>query len=68
MIVYRARAFFGLGFLVLGAIALSRVATARAPPGNKIIGCALGVAMIALGIYRIVQYVRWKSISDKRRS
>ena len=57
---YRARALFGVGFLALGAIALYRVAIAPAPPANKTIGAALGVAMVALGVFRIVQYVRWK--------
>jgi hypothetical protein len=57
---YATRAMFGVGFLVLGGIALYRVVIAPAPPGNKIIGSALGLAMIALGIFRITQYLRWK--------
>jgi hypothetical protein len=57
---YTARGFFGAGFLVLGALALYKVAVAAAPPGNKIMGGALGVAMILLGIYRIRQYLLWR--------
>ncbi len=60
---YLTRALFGVGFLVLGGIALYRVAIAPAPPGNKIIGSALGIAMIALGAFRIGQYFRWKRAS-----
>ena len=58
-VTYTARALFGVGFLVLGAIALYRVA-APGPSGNKIIGGVLGIAMVALGVFRIMQYVRWK--------
>ena len=57
---FQARALFGVGFFALGAVALYRVVVAAAPAGNKVIGAALGVAMIALGVFRIVQYLRWK--------
>jgi tellurite resistance protein TehA-like permease len=59
-ITYASRATFGLGFIVLGAIALYHVLTAAAPLNSKLIGAALGTVMIGLGIYRIVQYVRWR--------
>jgi hypothetical protein len=59
-IVYRYRAAFGLGFLVLGAVTLYRVAVIAAPPSNKILGASLAVAMIALGVARLVQYARYK--------
>ena len=60
-ITYTSRAAFGVGFLVLGAIALYRVLTTAAPANSKLIGGALGVVMIGLGIFRIVQYLRWRS-------
>jgi hypothetical protein len=56
--LYGYRATFGLGFIVLGALTLWRVATVPVPPGNKVVGVVLAVAMIALGAVRIVQYVR----------
>ncbi len=59
-VVYVSRALFGIGFVALGALALARVLLAAAPPGNKIVGGALGVAMIGLGIVRVGQYVRWR--------
>jgi cadmium resistance protein CadD (predicted permease) len=59
-ITYTSRAAFGLGFIVLGAIALYRVLTTAAPVNSKLIGGALGVVMIGLGIFRIVQYLRWR--------
>jgi hypothetical protein len=58
--VYAYRAAFGLGFVVLGAVTLWKVASVAVPAGNKIIGAALAVAMIALGAARIVQYVRYR--------
>jgi hypothetical protein len=63
-VTYHTRGLFGVGFLVLGTIALYRVLTAPAAPGNKIIGAALGTAMVGLGVYRIVQYLRWKRESE----
>ena len=56
--LYGYRATFGLGFIVLGVLTLWRVATVPVPPGNKVVGVVLAVAMIALGAVRIVQYVR----------
>jgi hypothetical protein len=59
-ILYGYRATFGLGFVVLGAVTLWRVATVPVPPGNKVFGVVLALAMIALGAARIVQYVRYR--------
>ncbi len=59
-ITYTSRAAFGVGFVVLGAIALDRVLTAAAPVNSKLIGGALGAVMIVLGVVRIAQYVRWR--------
>jgi hypothetical protein len=59
-ILYGYRATFGLGFVVLGAVTLWRVATVPVPPGNKVVGVVLALAMIALGAARIVQYVRYR--------
>lgn len=59
-ITYTSRAAFGLGFVVLGALALYRVLSAAAPPGSKVMGGVLGAAMIGLGAVRIVQYARWR--------
>jgi hypothetical protein len=59
-ILYGYRATFGLGFVVLGAVTLWRVATVPVPPGNKVVGVVLALAMIALGTARIVQYVRYR--------
>ena len=58
--VYGYRATFGLGFVVLGVVTLWRIATVPVPPGNKIVGLALALAMIALGAARIIQYVRYR--------
>jgi hypothetical protein len=59
-VVYGYRATFGLGFVVLGAVTLWRVATVPVPLGNKVIGLILALAMIVLGAVRIVQYVRYR--------
>jgi len=59
-ITYASRAAFGVGFVVLGAIALYRVLEAAAPVNSKLIGGALGAVMIGLGVFRIVQYLRWR--------
>jgi uncharacterized membrane protein HdeD (DUF308 family) len=59
-VVYVSRALFGVGFIVLGALALARVLATSAPSSSKAVGAALGVAMIGLGIARIVQYLRWR--------
>ena len=58
--IYRFRAFFGLGFVVLGVVTLWRVAVAPAPANNKILGTLLAVAMIGLGTARLVQYARYR--------
>lgn len=57
-IVLRYRAFFGVGFIGLGAVTLWRVAVASAPPNSKLLGGLLAVAMIGLGVARVMQYVR----------
>ncbi len=59
-LIYGYRATFGLGFIVLGAVTLWRVATVAVPPGNKVVGVAAGILMIGLGAVRIVQYVRYR--------
>ncbi|MBV9440201.1 MAG: hypothetical protein JOZ24_09445 [Candidatus Eremiobacteraeota bacterium] len=59
--IYAARAFFGVGFILLGAIALWRVAVATTP--NKGIGFGLGLAMIALGVFRLLQFARYRRTS-----
>ena len=56
--VLRYRAAFGLGFIVLGVVTLWRVATAAAPPQSKLIGAALAIVLIALGVVRVRQYAR----------
>jgi hypothetical protein len=57
-VLYASRALFGLGFVVLGIISLVRVLLVHAPPNTKVLGCALGVVMIGLGVFRIGQYLR----------
>jgi hypothetical protein len=59
--VYRLRAAFGLGFVVLGLVTLWRVATAPGPSNSKIIGGALALALMGLGIGRLVQYQRMRA-------
>lgn len=59
-VVYRYRAVFGGGFILLGAITLWRVALVPIPAGNKVLGLLLACAMIALGVARIVQYRRYR--------
>jgi hypothetical protein len=54
------RATFGFGFIVLGGLTLWRIATVAVPPGNKVIGVAIALLMIAYGAMRIVQYVRYR--------
>lgn len=56
--VLRYRAFFGAGFIVLGAVTLWRVLAVPAAPNSKLLGALLAVAMIGLGIARIMQYLR----------
>jgi uncharacterized BrkB/YihY/UPF0761 family membrane protein len=57
-VVYRYRAVFGFGFLVLGAVTLWRVVAAPAPLNTKFLGAVFAVALIGLGAARIAQYVR----------
>jgi len=59
-VVYVSRAAFGVGFIVLGALALARVVMANAPVQSKAVGSVLGLAMIGLGAARLVQYVLWR--------
>ena len=58
--VYRMRALFGGGFIVLGALTLWRIATSPAPNSSKVIGLVLAIALIGLGGARVVQYVRMR--------
>ncbi len=55
------RAFFGGGFVVLGAVTLWRIAVVPVPVNSKILGVLLAFAMIGLGVARIVQYVRLRA-------
>ncbi|HEV3087010.1 MAG TPA: hypothetical protein VGX96_07255 [Candidatus Elarobacter sp.] len=59
-VVNQYRAFLGLGFVVLGAVTLYRVAVVAAPQSNKILGVLLALAMIGLGATRLWQYARYK--------
>ncbi len=56
--IFAYRALFGAGFVVLGLVTLWRVALVRVPMTNKMLGMVLALAMIALGVARIVQYLR----------
>ena len=58
LVIARMRALFGVGFIVLGALTLWRVATTPVPNNSKTIGIVLAVGLAALGVARIVQYVR----------
>jgi hypothetical protein len=57
-VVYRYRAIFGFGFVVLGAVTLWRVAAAPGPLNTKFLGAVFALALIGLGAARIAQYVR----------
>ena len=59
--VYAYRAVFGLGFVLLGAVTLVRIAAVAAPAPNKVLGVLLALAMIALGGARIAQFVRYRN-------
>ncbi|HEX3551572.1 MAG TPA: hypothetical protein VHT53_14395 [Candidatus Elarobacter sp.] len=63
--LYAYRAVFGAGFVVLGGVTLWRVAVTAAPPNTKILGLLLACAMIALGLARIVQYVRYRRTAPR---
>jgi hypothetical protein len=56
--VYRYRAVFGVGFLVLGAVTLWRIAIAPGPPSSKVWGAFFALALIGLGAARVGQYLR----------
>jgi hypothetical protein len=58
--ILRMRAAFGFGFAALGAVMVWRVAIAPAPLSGKLIGGLLGLALLALGLTRIAQFVRWR--------
>jgi hypothetical protein len=60
-VVYAYRAAFGVGFVLLGAVTLWRIAIVPVPAANKMLGVLLAAAMIALGTARIVQYVRYRN-------
>jgi hypothetical protein len=57
-VVLRYRAAFGVGFIALGAVVLWRILMQPAPPANKTLGVFLAIAMMALGIARVVTYVK----------
>jgi hypothetical protein len=59
--IYRMRAAFGLGFIILGLVTVWRIATAPAPPNSKLIGGLLALVLIGLGTARVVQYVRLRN-------
>jgi hypothetical protein len=65
--VYRYRAVFGLGFVVLGAVTLWRVAVTSVPASNKFLGVLLALAMIGLGVARLMQYARYRRERDTTR-
>lgn len=56
--VYLYRALFGVGFLVLGAMTVYRVAVAPGPLTSKTLGLLTALVFLALGGVRIGQYVR----------
>ena len=56
--VVRYRAIFGLAYLLFGALALVRVLVAHAPANAKILGTLFGLALIGLGIARLVAFQR----------
>ena len=56
--IYSYRAAFGTGFIVLGVVTLWRIARVNAPVGNKALGVLLAIAMIGLGVARLVQFAR----------
>jgi hypothetical protein len=55
------RALFGVGFIALGALTLWRILVTPAPGANKSLGVLLAVALVGLGITRIVQYLRGRN-------
>ncbi len=63
--VLRYRALFGVGFVALGAVTLWRVLATPAPGANKTLGVLLALAMVGLGIARIVQYARARTAARR---
>jgi hypothetical protein len=58
--VLRYRALFGVGFVILGLVVLARVALTPAPANAKILGGLLALAMIGLGVARVMQYAKMR--------
>jgi uncharacterized membrane protein HdeD (DUF308 family) len=56
--VLRYRALFGLGFIILGLVMVTRVVVTPAPANSKVLGALLGLAILALGVARVVQYAK----------
>ena len=56
--IARMRAFFGAGFIALGAATLIQVTRSPAPNTSKVLGVVLALGLVGLGVARIVQYVR----------
>ena len=59
--IYRMRAAFGLGFILLGLVTVWRVATTPAAQTSRVIGWLLAIALIGLGAARVVQFVRMRN-------
>ncbi|HEY4440831.1 MAG TPA: hypothetical protein VGN14_10260 [Candidatus Elarobacter sp.] len=59
--IYRMRALFGVGFIILGLLTVWRATTTDAGGNSRIIGYVLAVALIGLGAGRIVQFVRLRN-------
>lgn len=57
-IVLRYRAAFGAGFIALGGVVLWRILLQPAPAANKTLGVFLAIAMMALGVARVMTYVK----------
>ena len=62
--IYRMRALFGVGFIILGLLVVWRAATTDAGGNSRVVGYVLAVALIGLGAGRIVQFVRMKKRGD----
>lgn len=56
--VVRYRAAFGVGFIALGLVVLWRIIVQPAPAANKGLGVVLALAMIGLGVARIMTYLK----------
>lgn len=56
------RSLFSIAFIVLGALVIARILPLFSQAGFRIIpGFVLGLAMIALGAYRIAQVRRMRN-------